>query len=604
MAKKSALFGGRVVKVENRSSFDKSRLNLLTTGVGTITPIMKQLVIPSSGRCKVSLHAELPPLAADTYLRTHLKLEAFFVPLRICSGSVESWYSGEPVWDEDSNNYTRAKLPRGFIINEFDDGETPPLSDYPNSTEFNQVFGAGTLTDFFDVRLPLDATTKEAYLPSAANDGKVHQSDHFSYYGRPVNIFPYVCYHLIYDHFYRNKSVQRPAFVKPSLTDNGLPAKRDNASHLPYLTDKYILDVILGSDIEVRNGEFPSINYVGDIVGSPYLANCTTDYLLNGYHLWELRQRNYGDDYFTAAKPSAQAGSASTVDTSGGSFTISALRASNAWQEFQENQGYANPDYIQTNVARYGVKLSDGIAQKPVLLASADFPMFTKSIEQNAPLSGETYSGVSQRNPFTASGFLGASAGKASANAQGFSFDFDVHEPGYIMVMATLVPEANYAQGFAKDMEIFTQDGSLTDLPVGLLEHIGDEPIMSSELNATSAVSSVFGFVQRYLWHKAGQNNSVHGKFRKFMDLQAFAPQRNIDEDSQISDSFLEIPKTALDDVAAVSQGISGYGVMMDCAIELFVSEPLTESALPALVNPASEHGKSIYLNTGGSKLS
>lgn len=70
-----------------------------------------------------------------------------------------------------------------------------------------------------------------------------------------------------------------------------------------------------------------------------------------------------------------------------------------------------------------------------------------------------------------------------------------------------------------------------------------------------------------------------------------------------ISSNFLRIPKTALDDVAAVNEGISNYGVLIDCAIKMFVSEPLSESALPSLVDPAREHGKSIYLKNGGSPL-
>lgn len=593
MAKKTALFGGRTVKVENRSGFDKSHLNMLTTGVGTITPILKQLVIPSSGRCKIPIHVELPPLATDAYIRSHLKLEAFFVPLRLCYGGFQSWFSGEPVWDVDLEDYDRAQLPRSFIVSGITSQSS--ITDQIDPGKARPAFGPGSLTDYFDVRFISDKSSVS--IPDYETNLQCNVG---TYKGTALNIFPYVAYHLIHDHFYRNKSVSRPAFMPFGMGARGAGVVGDVASHLPYLSCTKTIDVLLGSDLDFEDQSISGISKIGDIVSSPYLDNLSTDRLLNGYSLFQLRQRNFGDDYFTAAKPDAQSGAARYVQTdANGRFTISAIRAQNALQEFEENQNYATPDFVQTNMARYGVKLSEGIVQKPVLLGSVDFPIFTKSVELNtAGAIDENF-----RNPFTDSGILGSKAGRASGTGT-FTFDFDVKEPGYIMVMATLCPDANYASGIAKDMRVFISAGSLTDLPVGLLEHIGDEPIFTSELTAGAALpTTVFGYVQRYLWHKAGEPNQIHGLFRKGQSLEAFAPQRQFSESENISTEFLEIPTTALDDVAAVTSGVSQYGVMMDCAVELFVSEPLSESALPALVNPASEHGRSIYLSNGGSKL-
>lgn len=599
MAKKTALFGGRTVKVENRSAFDKSHLNMLTTGVGTITPILKQLVIPSSGRCKIPVHVELPPLAADAYLRTHLKLEAFFCPLRLCYGGFQSWFSGEPVWDVDGETYDRAQLPRAFVVSKVTEQGAEPATDQIDPNDARDAFGPGSLTDYFDVRFLSDSSTTS--IPSYEGNLQFNGGD---YEGTALNLFPYVAYHLIYDHFFRNKSVSRPAFIPFGMGARGDGVQGDIASHLPYMSCIRIIDVLLGSELDFEDGAISGLDTIGDIVSSPYLDNISTDRLLNGYSLFQLRQRNFGDDYFTAAKPDAQSGAARYVQTdANGRFTISAIRAQNALQEFEENQNYATPDFIQTNMARYGVKLSDGIAQKPILLGSSDFPIYTKSVELNSAAGYTSQGIINGRNPFSANGIIGTKSGVASGNGT-FSFDFDVKEPGYIMVMATLCPEANYASGIAKDMRVFISSGSLTDLPVGLLEHIGDEPIFASELTAGAALpTTVFGYVQRYLWHKAGEPNQIHGLFRKGQSLQAFAPQREFEDSETVSTEFLEIPTTALDDVAAVESGVSQYGVMMDCAIELFVSEPLSESALPALVNPASEHGRSIYLSNGGSKL-
>lgn len=595
MAKKTALFGGRTVKVENRSGFDKSFLNMFTTGVGTITPVVRKLLIPSSGRCKIPTHVELPPLAANAYLRSHWKMEAFFCPLRLCYGGFQSWFSGEPVYDIDNGQYSRAKLPYGVIPSTLvsADGTAPSLTI--DSSELKRCFGAQSLSDYFNLRF--QSVNDRPQIP--IDDGTSAQIDLYNVNGVRVNLFPYLAYHLIIDHYYRNKSVSKPAFTPPLADHSSSPGTSTEhiASYLPFESHPRRISVILGSNMDLSDG-----TTIADNLSAAFADQTSTDFLNNGRELCMLVQRNYGDDYFTAARPNAQDGNPVVVQTDqNGRFTIAALRVQNSFQEFSENQNYATPDFIQTNKARYGVSLSEGIAQKPILLGSADFPIYTKSVELNTNVSNSDGAG-NTRNPFALNGILGSKAGSVSGNGV-FSFDFDVKEPGYLMVFATLVPEANYAFGLSKEMRIFTEDGSLVDLPCSLLEHVGDEPVFQEELVPTR-LKNVFGYVQRYLWHKAGSDgNQIHGLFRSGESLQAFAPQRYFGGAQQISSSFLAIRKSDLDDVAAVNSGISDFGVMADCAVELFISEPLSESALPALVNPASEHGRSVYLKNGGSKF-
>lgn len=585
---KTSILGGRVVKVANRSGFDKSRLNLLTTGVGTITPIAKQLVIPSSGKLSVKIHAELPPLATDAFLRTHLKVEAFYVPLRICYGGFQSFFAGEPI-KTSTGTYDNASLPVVAIFDSvnFQQGSQIHVAD---DDDLWKEFGPSSLTDYFDVKFVRQGGTGVLSVGSDVIQG----GQAIDFVGSAINFFPYVAYHLIYDHFYRNKSVQRPAFA-PFFSEDR-PYIPYSLGSLPFSAYHNVLPIV-DPNIDLANGN--QVHEEIDEANDPVLYSI----LYDGANLFSLRQRNYGDDYFTAAKPSAQSGNPVSVQVDqNGRFTIASLRLQNALQEFAEVNNYATPDYIQAVASRYGVSPSSAIVQKPVLLGSADFPMFTKGVEMTAQ-TDDNFSFDSSRNPFARRGILGSAAGRAYANGSDFVCDWDVKEPGYIMVLATLVPEANYASGVAKDMRYFVGNGSLTDLPCSLLEGVGDEPIFQNEADSELSNHSVFGYVQRYLWHKIGALNSVHGLFRKGESLQAFAPQRNIPTGSTISTSFLRIPTTALDDVAAVESGISAYGVMMDCAIEMFVSEPLTESALPSLVDPAREHGKSIYLKNGGSEL-
>lgn len=567
MASKKALLRGVSVKVENRSGFDKSRFNALTTKLGTITPIVKQLVIPGTkGKLSLKVSAKLPPLATDAFLRTHLKVEAFLVPMRLCYGGFESWFTGTEHYRSDGSSF-RAELPYLNL----------PGSEYYENTgvilddvvEFNHFFGAGSLTDYLGAKFP-DAEDWNTWFRSA---------------GYKLNIFPYLAYWLCIDSWYRNKSVEKPFFTRPGRRD---PGSSDGdqvqyASALPFVAfeDKVAYTATQYSDdydyVQNQDGKISFFSRLGS---------------LDAKSIVELYQRNYGDDYFTAARPSAQEGDPSVISTAGNAFTISALRLGNALQQFREMNSYATPDYVQTNMARYGDAPSDGVAQKPILLGSADFPMYTSGVEQTAAAGASN-------NPFTS---VGARYGSAHAEGTDFVCSFECHEPSYLMVLATLVPEANYSTGIAHDMQIFTEEGDLTDLPCALLEGIGNEAVDVSELSV-EAYSGVFGYVPRYLWHKAGQINEVHGLFREGQSLQAFIPQRSFGGDVQISSAFLKVRPTDLDDITAVSGDISKYGVMIDSAIDLFISEPLSESALPSLQNPAAEHGHNVYLNNGGSPL-
>lgn len=575
MSKKS-LTNGVVIKTEQRSGFDKSFFNALTTGVGTLTPLVKQLVIPNSdGKCTVRISAQLPPLAADAYIRSHLKLEGFFCPLRLGYGGFESWFCGKEIYIPESDTFSRAKLPRLMVPSKYE--------DYQGTIDMQVVadkaFGQSSLLDYFGAYWKPDRLFKTNY--SRTMEVLDFNGDPMNLDFSAVNIFPWLLYGLIYDEYYRNKLVEKPLFSAPRVKCSGPNDWRASglgAWALPYISSENIIDVVGAT--EAFSG-FDSGEYV------------MYDTLLNG-SLTDIRQRNYGDDYFTAATPQPQEGNPITIGTVGNQFTISAFRLGAAMQEFAELNNFASPDYLQTLSARYGASLKAGIAQKPILLGSADFAMYTSGVEQTAQGSNQ-----SVNNPFDT---VGARYGRAHAEGTDFVCSFNADEPGYFFVIASLVPEAQYYEGIAKDLLLFNDEGSLTDLPTGIFEHIGNQAISLQELDST-AHDQPFGYVQRYLFHKLGNRNQVHGLFRKDESLGAFVVQRDTRSVVGINSTFLKVMPTDLDNVAAVSAGISKFGVMIDSSIQLFVSEPLTESAIPCLANPSKEHGRSVYVKTGGSKL-
>lgn len=554
MASKKHLLGGVTVKTENMSGFDKSRFNAFTAPLGAIVPMVKQLVLPGKVKCSVKISAQLPPLATDAFLRSHLKVEAFLVPMRLCYAGFQSWFSGEKIVSSGSGSSATlgvAELPLLRIQ------ASSQSQGGINPTRMADCFGPHSLMDYFGVKWELSSGAPVTSHWPVDSSGDPIDLD--------FNIFPFIAYQLCYHHWYRNKLIQRPLFAPPGVMSGNYVA-----SALPYFSS--VSRPIFAHNLSVASSQTG---------------------LLNGA-LMTLRQRNYGYDYFSTALPSAQDGNPMSVSTSGNTFTISSLRLANSLQQFAERNQVAGPDYVQTLRARYNRAPSMGVASRPILLGSADFPMFTSGVEQT---SGSSQAGTG--NPFAG---MAARYGRAHAEGSDFVCETDVDEPSYLLVMCSLVPEANYAEGFAHDMRLFTQSGSITDLPCAELERAGMEPVYMEELiTGQGAINgAVFGYQPRYMWHKAGAPNEIHGLFRKGASLESFIPQRKFSGGVSLSDAFLTVKPTDLDNVCAVSGAISQYGVMIDSSITLFVSEPLGESVMPSLVDPGAEHGQSVYLSRGG----
>lgn len=553
-------FSKAPVNVPKLSGFDKSHQNLLTTKCGTITPILIDELIPGSKvNCKLALSASLPPLASDTFMRCSVKCEAFFVPFRLLCGSFESWFTDEPKsFAGTSTTYIDRKglLPTFGLA-----------ADATDSGAFVAKMGDGSLSDYLGFKL----------------DGGAISAGLFT--SIRLSAMPYLCYHKVFSDWYRNSLVQREAFLPPSYGGTGFPS--------PSLAPVYA-----GCSPYVF---FPDTGGIIDSHGNwRTVALCT---LADGVNLLDLRQRNFGLDYFTTGTPSPQQGSASTVSfsTSGatGQFSIAALRAANSMQQFKERNNIAGNQYVEQLYARYGVRPSDGIAQRSLFLGRADFEVYSKGIYQNS-------NGV---GPFANNPFSTVGAQYGDARAAGVEFivsGFEAKEPGYLLINATLVPRVTYSSGIHRRLTHYVGSGSLSDLANPILQNVGPQPIYEYELNGAISASNnaIFGYTDRFAEFKT-MEDELHGILRDGNSLQSFALQRSFDPANtyQISDSFLQIPTDYMDQVTATTADISTYGCWIDCYFDYKVAQPLAKYALPTLQDPAYEHGKTIVVNRGGFRL-
>lgn len=531
------------LKVQKKSGFDKSFQNLLTTKVGTLTPLVCEEVIPNTTvNMKIALSAQLPPLATDTFMRCQLKTEAFFVPTRIIMQGYEDWLTGND--KVDNTNYIR----------------TPTAQLRPQDCE------AGSLFDYLGVMNNMDSATTEIYSAATIE----------------VSALPALAYHRIWDDWYRNSLVQNTIYTGRYTSLNG----NWNVQNSKWVAPTHSLSYTISPTV------------TGNVSRSCSFAD--------GSSFYDLRQRNFGIDYFTTAQPQAQQGDAQSVSfnvepDSTGKFTIAALRAANSMQQFKERNGIAGNRMIDYVKAQYGANLPDAIAQRPVLLGSAAFDVYSKGIYQQSNSEGAVTT-----NPFDS---VAAKYGSAYAEGTDFIINgFTAAEPGYIMVLVSLVPKVTYASGIRRDLVHYVKLQAQSDMANPILQNTGNQPIYSNEVNFANAwtvnASKVFGYTDRYAEFKTRQDE-LHGELRDGKSLASFALQRTFDGQGQeINSAFLEIPTDYLDQVAAVEGDISRYGVWIDSYIDLKESMPLARYAVPSLQDPAAEHGDTVVVERGGKRIS
>lgn len=509
MAHLSKIFTKVPVDIPNRSGFDMSFENLLTMKVGTLTPVLCEEVIPNETYSLGYLsQIQLPPMATNFFGRVDLRLEAFFVPMRILWGGWQNFFT------MPTNNPYGTPTVRPTSV--------PTLSLDPQSP----FSGDKDLLDYLGIR----------NMPS-------------SQYGMDINILSLVAYHRIYDEWYRNSKVTKPAFVRYGPDDSN----RNSVGNLPWISGNF--------------------NYGWD--------ESSVFNMADGVSLFSLRQRCWAKDYFTTAAlyPQADGTTAgATAAIENGKISISSLRSANVLQRWLERNNIAGERYADQINAHFGVTPSDALIDRPIFLGSSKFGIYNRSVMQ---AGGSTTS----QNPFNTLGSKGAST-SGSGNASLFK-SFHSTEHGYLMVLASIVPHANYASGMRRYL-LHTKIG---DFAFPLMQGLGEQTIDVRELNSSLAPSP-FGYQQQYSEYKY-HDDEVHGLLRPSQSLDSFALSRSF-ADTALNTDFVTIPTTAMDNVTATEADLSKYGAWADFYFSFKKVSPLSEYVQPTLGDLRNTHKENI----------
>lgn len=554
MSHSSKIFQQLPVDIPNRSGFDCSFENMLTGTCGTLIPVFIDELMPNDSISLGHLsQVQLPPMATNFFGRIDMRLEAFFVPMRII------WAGWQNFFTMPFNNPFSPPVLRPvstplvyFTLEGTPTAESPLVS----------VFGSQTLSDYLGYKFDYKNLAKGTFcIP---------------------NILPYLAYHKIYDDWYRNKLIQQPVFANTSYGNN-----TTSVASLPFIQRPQQI----GSTFYTQS--FNLFSSTGILDAELYLSDNVS--------LFSLRQRNWAKDNFTTAALYPQAsgditGSVVEVDSSGDTSQISipALRNANVLQRWMDRNNIAGVEYADQIKAHYGTRPSDAIMQKPIFLGSDVFGVYNRSVYNQA-----TSSVSDTRNPFINS--IGAKGADTSGFKDGHLAEFQTTEHGYLIVLASLVPHAQYSTGI--DRYLFHSVRG--DFAVPLLQGLGEQPVYTAELSGNlctystvdktvSKPTSIFGYQQQYYEYKY-KNDQVHGHLVDGQTLDAFALQRSFDSSSLVlSTDFLQIPVNFLDQVTAVDISNSGFSYWLDVYFNYKKVSTLSEYVIPTLGDLKNTHKESL----------
>jgi len=182
-------------------------------------------------------------------------------------------------------------------------------------------------------------------------------------------------------------------------------------------------------------------------------------------------------------------------------ISINDLRVGNALQRWLEKTARGGSRYIEQIAAHFGVISSDARLQRAEFLGAQSFPLNFSDLPQ-----------LSSTNDVSPLGTL-AGAGTAAGKTKQIRKYCEEH--GYIIGLMSIVPDAVYSQGIARDllkkdrMEFYFPD----------FANLGEQEIFQAEINGKTANPyGVFGYTPRYAEYKHNLSQ-VHGRFRDSLDF-------------------------------------------------------------------------------------
>lgn len=571
MSHSSQLFEKQPISVQNLNGFDKSHLVIGSAKTGQLVPVLFDLLMPKSiVDLGVVLNCELPPLASNFFGRIDAVVEVFECKLSILYGGFKQFISNQIATMFPSSQDSIVES-GGYAL--------PVVFTSSSSAVLNKIISLDTANNGL-----LD------YLGGSLSgfEGQV--------LGPTLSLLPFLCYHRVWDCFYRNPSVTKTIFaVNPNV---GFKAE-GSISVSPSTDPQYFLSRKNVSYVWHSFYTTPAVGREGFTVESTSAVFTTLDELTfpDGVTVFETRQRCYSRDYFVAASTSPQQGAAPRLvmevnDDDEASFDVAQLRSLVSLKHFLEVNNY-DPTYRGAMRNHFDVNPSDAALDEPSYIGRVVVPVYQKSVFQSVQGSGAEGSS----NPFAAAGSLGAKGASGSMNGQGeICHRYKTSAFSYLIGLFSLVPHAMYGYGFNRIL----MQREIGDFPFPEFQGVGMDAIKNYEVMNTGDYDSDFAYIGRYSWMKYICDRT-HGELRPGRTLESFVLQRYYSSAPEFGTEFVTISQDALDGVLAVDTATS----KLSCWFEIYwvykVVMPLAQFCVPTLGDMKDTH--TVYTTQGGSRL-
>lgn len=527
MSNYSKIFSESKVKIKNKSAFDMSHITQGTMKTGTLTPVLCEPLLPGD---KFSLGALAEINFAPFATQPYGKIDFCMEAFFVPYRILWGGWQNFITMPENNPFSPTVIRPTKLPTIHFTD---------PQGTAF-EYDGPGTLADYLGVNGGLASA-------SGVND-------------ITINALPFLAYHKIYDDWYRNPNIQKPLFNRQIQSGVNI------LQNLPWYAESLDISMNYGED-----GEWSSSYKFGD-----------------GSFICDLHQRNWGKDYFTTASLYPQASgdvNGSTIDIDGQTeISISAIRQANVLQKWIERNNVAGVRYSDQLRATYGVTPSDAVLDRPIFLGCNRTPIYTKGVKITAGNSSTT------NNPYSTQ--AGSTAGSAlGVSSSSLCDEFTATEHGFIMVLASIVPHAQYAKGTRR----YLKESAVGDIPNPMLEGLGEQPVYRYELVSSylDDPDQIFGYQPQYAHYKY-HNDEIHGELQDGESLDSFAIQRSFDNNVVLGTSFLQIAASSLNQITAVNENVSKFTAWYNIGFEFKKISSLSEYVIPTLGEVPNTHTETI----------
>lgn len=469
-----------------RASFDLSHSVAMTQKFGELVPLPPIECVPGDVfDLGISGLIRANPLVTPPFARVKLRSYSFFIPYRIIDDNFEEFFTR----GEDGNSVL-----------------TLPVID--NSLTANAA-AVGSLWDYFG--WPLVGTT---LLDADA---------------KPL-AYPHRAYWMIWNDFFRIPGIQNE--LVPDFTSGAAPLNWQWAPATRNFTRDYFTSALPWA----QRGTAPAL---------PVFGTANVDFDLPvvqrdpsstaAAYLGEVGNTDVNDIFVTNALTAPQAAQwkenldrafnlGSTVD--GSSFTsvdINDLRLAWQTQVWLERNARAGARFTEQLLSHFGRSPRDERLQRPEFIGGTVSDVMFSEVVQTS----ETDTTPQGKLAGHGIGSLGSPIGK-----------YRVLEPGVIMTMVCLTPEAVYHQGIPRNWLRRTT----FDFYFPEFSGLGEQEIFNAELYCAgdTADMDIFGYTGRYNELRYIPN-SVHGLLRPGQSLAQWTMARNFSARPTLSSAFVNM---------------------------------------------------------------